>query len=50
MVGTAAGDVVVGTAAGDVVVWCSECEEGIGSAMEPRGNAVVMVGECNVVD
>ena len=43
MVRTAAGDVVVGTGAGDVVVsWCSECEEGTGSAMDPRGNAVVM--------
>ena len=44
VVGTAAGDVVVGTVAGDiVVVWCSECEEGMGSEIQPRGNAVVVV-------
>ena len=43
MVGTAVGDVVVGTAVGDVVVWCSECEEGMGSEIQPRGMAVVVV-------
>ena len=43
MLGTAAGDVVVGTAAGDVVVWCSECKEGMGSEIQPRGMAVVVV-------
>ena len=44
VVGTAVGDMVVGTAAGDiVVVWCSECKEGMGSEIQPRGNAVVVV-------
>ena len=43
VVGTGAGDVVVGIAAGDVVVWCSECKEGMGSEIQPRGNAVVVV-------
>ena len=44
MVGTGAGDVVVGTAVGDmVVVWCSECKEGIGTEIQPRGVAVVVV-------
>ena len=43
VVGTGAGDVVVRTAAGGVVIWCSECEEGMGSEIQPRGNAVVVV-------